>query len=100
MVCTSRRRSGQEDCSEENDLFSTMIGRSHPFIQIHPPCDRFFRHRIYGIVTTRIAVATRTARQRCGRIVQAGVAPEDRRFEQSPVTDPMTRQCLRRGSRG
>ena len=43
MVCTSRRRSGQEDCSEENDLFSIMIGRSHPFIQLHPPCDRFFR---------------------------------------------------------
>ncbi len=43
MVCTSRRRSGQEDCSEENDLFSTIIGRAHPFIQLQTPCDRFFR---------------------------------------------------------
>ena len=46
MVCTSRRLSGQEDCSEENDLFSIMIGQSHPFIQLQPPCDRFFRNEL------------------------------------------------------
>ena len=46
MVCTSRRRSGQEDCSEENDLFSIMIGWAHPFIQLQLPCDRFFRIKL------------------------------------------------------
>ena len=43
MVNTSRRLSGQEDCSEENDLFSSIIGRPKLFIQFIIRAIGFFR---------------------------------------------------------
>jgi hypothetical protein len=43
MVNTSRRLSGQEDCSEENDLFSSIIGQPNLFIQFIIRAIEFFR---------------------------------------------------------